>query len=182
MQSAVLPALALVIGGARSGKSALAEALVTGSGRRPVYLATSEPGDDPEMAARIAAHRARRGTAWREIEAPRDLAPALAGVTGGEAVLIDCATLWLSNLMLARADLATETEALSTALAACAGPVVVVTSEVGAGIVPDNPLARAYRDALGLLNQRLAAEAGLAVAVIAGLPLVLKGRLPAMAP
>lgn len=173
-----MPALSMVIGGARSGKSALAERLVLASGRTPVYLATAEAHDD-EMAARIAAHQAARaGTGWRTVEAPRDLAPALADATVGEAVLLDCATLWLTNAILAGADLATEQAALLAALAGCKAPVVVVTNEVGLSIVPENALARAFRDAQGRLNQRLAAEAGLVVAVWAGLPLVLKGALP----
>jgi adenosylcobinamide kinase/adenosylcobinamide-phosphate guanylyltransferase len=170
------PALSLVIGGARSGKSAFAERLVGASGRAPVYLATAEAQDD-EMAARIAAHRARR-PGWRTVEAPRELASALAGAAAGEIVLLDCATMWLSNALLAGADLAAEEARLIAALGACAGPVVVVTNEVGLSIVPDNALARAFRDAQGRLNQRLAASAGLVVAVWAGLPLVLKGALP----
>lgn len=173
-----LPALSVVIGGARSGKSALAERLVLGSGRAPVYLATAEAWDD-EMAARIGAHRAaRQGAGWRTVEAPRDLAAVLAGAAPGEAVLLDCATLWLTNVMLGGADLAAVEAELSAALAACPAPVVVVTNEVGLSIVPENALARAFRDAQGRLNQRLAAEAGLVVAVWAGLPLVLKGALP----
>ena len=173
-----LPALSVVIGGARSGKSALAERLVLGSGRAPVYLATAEAWDD-EMAARIGAHRdARAGAGWRTVEAPRDVGAALAGVSADQAVLLDCATLWLTNVMLGGADLAAEETALLAALAACAAPVVVVTNEVGLSIVPENALARAFRDAQGRLNQRLAAQAGLVVAVWAGLPLVLKGALP----
>lgn len=174
-----LPDLSLVIGGARSGKSALAERLVLGSGRAPVYVATAELRADAEMAVRIAAHRARRAGHWRELEAPQDLAGALGTARPDEAVLIDCATLWLSNILLADADLAAETETLCAALNACPAPVVIVSSEVGAGIVPQNALARRFRDAQGLLNQRLAARAGLVVAVIAGLPLTLKGQLPA---
>lgn len=129
------------------------------------------------MRARIAEHRDRR-TGWRTIEAPRDVAGALAQVAPGDAVLLDCATLWLTNVMLAGEDVAAAGDALMAALAACPAPVVVVTNEVGLSIVPENALARAFRDAQGRLNQRLAAQAGLAVAVWAGLPLVLKGRLP----
>lgn len=167
--------LTLVLGGAGSGKSAYAEGLVTASGRAPVYLATAEPWDD-EMAARIAAHRAARAAdGWRTVEAPRDLPGALAGIAAGDAVLIDCATLWLSNLMLADADLPAAETALFAALAACPAPVVVVSNEVGLGIVPDNALARRFRYAQGGLNRRLAERAGLVVAVMAGLPLALKG-------
>lgn len=146
------------------------------SGRAPVYIATAQAWDD-EMRARIAEHRARR-TEWRTIEAPRDIASALARAGPGDAVLLDCATLWLTNAMLAGEDLAAAQDDLCTALAACPAPVVVVTNEVGLSIVPENALARAFRDVQGRLNQRLAAQAGLAVAVWAGLPLVLKGRLP----
>jgi len=166
-----------VIGGARSGKSRLAEQLVTISGRPLVYIATAEAWDD-EMRARIAAHQADRGADWHTVEAPHDPSAALASVPAGAAVLIDCATLWLSNRLLAGADLAAETEALLAALAACEAPVVVVTNEVGWSIVPDNALARQFRDAQGRLNQHLASAAGLVVAVMAGLPLVLKGELP----
>lgn len=168
----------MVIGGARSGKSRLAEQLVTIAGRTRVYIATAEAWDD-EMRARIATHQADRGAGWHTVEAPQGLSATLAQVPEGAVVLIDCATLWLTNRLLAGADLAVETEALLAALAACKAPVVVVTNEVGWSIVPDNALARQFRDAQGRLNQRLAAAAGLVVAVIAGLPLVLKGTLPA---
>jgi adenosylcobinamide kinase / adenosylcobinamide-phosphate guanylyltransferase len=171
-----LPPLTLVIGGARSGKSRFAEGLVLATGRLRLYLATAEAWDE-EMRTRIAAHRDGR-TGWQTIEVPQDVAGALRAVPAGAAVLLDCATLWLTNRMLAGADLAADGEALIAALAACASPVVVVTNEVGLSIVPENAMARAFRDAQGRLNQRLAAEAGLAVAVWAGLPLVLKGRLP----
>ena len=173
-----VPHLSIVIGGARSGKSRLAEQLVTIAGRARIYIATAE-GRDDEMRARIAAHQADRGADWQTVEAPHELSAALATVPEGAVVLIDCATLWLTNRLLAGADLDAETDALLTALAACKARVVVVTGEVGWSIVPDNALARQFRDAQGRLNQRLAAEAGLVVAVIAGLPLVLKGTLPA---
>ena len=166
----------MVIGGAASGKSVLAEGLVTGTGLRRVYLATAQAWDD-EMRDRIAVHRDRR-EGWATVEAPRDVAGALAGVPAGSVVLLDCATLWLTNVLLEGADVAVEEGALLAALAACAAPVVVVTNEVGLSIVPDNALARAFRDAQGRLNQRLAAQAGLVVAVWAGLPLVLKGQSP----
>lgn len=172
-----MPALSFVTGGARSGKSRLAERLVQQAGAGlPTYIATAQAFDD-EMADRIERHRAERGPGWRTVEAPLDLAGALQAAEG--AVLVDCATLWLSNHLLAGHDLQRESNALLAALACTAVPVVVVSNEVGWGIVPENPLARRFRDAQGWLNQRLAAQAGLAVAVISGLPVVLKGSLPA---
>jgi adenosyl cobinamide kinase/adenosyl cobinamide phosphate guanylyltransferase len=126
------------------------------------------------MAARIKAHRARRGAEWRTVEAPRDLAAALAAC-GRMPVLVDCLTLWLSNLMLAEADIDAEVERLETALAAAAAPVVLVANEVGSGIVPDHPLGRRFRDLQGTLNQRLAAGADRVVLMVAGLPLAVKG-------
>jgi adenosylcobinamide kinase / adenosylcobinamide-phosphate guanylyltransferase len=171
-----LPPLTVVIGGAASGKSMVAEGLVTRTGLSRVYLATAEARDD-EMRSRIVAHRDRRA-GWATVEAPRDVAGALAGVATGSVVLLDCATLWLTNVMLGGGDVAAEEAALLAALRACAAPAVVVTNEVGLSIVPDNALARAFRDAQGRLNQRLAAQAGLVVAVWAGLPLVLKGTSP----
>lgn len=171
-----LSALSLVIGGARSGKSRFAEGLVTATGRPRIYLATAEAWDD-EMRTRIAAHRDGRSD-WQTVEAPHDVNKALAAVPAGAAVLLDCVTLWLTNRMLAGADLEAEGTALLASLATCAAPVVVVTNEVGLSIVPENAMARAFRDAQGRLNQRLASQAGLAVAVWAGLPVVLKGHLP----
>lgn len=141
------------------------------------YIATAEAWDD-EMRDRIARHQQDRGGDWITVEAPLDLPAALAVAGSDEIVLIDCATLWLTNHLLADHDLSLETTALITALATCAAPVVMVSNEVGWGIVPDNALARQFRDAQGRLNQRLAAEAELVVTVIAGLPLVLKGGLP----
>lgn len=171
------PRLTLVIGGARSGKSAWAEGLATAAGRPRLYLATAQPFDD-EMAARIAHHRAGR-QGWTTVETPHDLAAALAAVPADAVALVDCATLWLSNRMLAGADLAAEIPALLAALAACPAPVIVVTNEVGLSIVPDNALARRFRDEQGRLNQRMAAAADLVVALWAGLPLVLKGQVSA---
>jgi adenosylcobinamide kinase / adenosylcobinamide-phosphate guanylyltransferase len=181
--------LALVIGGARSGKSGLAERLVRhrAGALPPVYLATAgDPAGDAEMAARIAAHREARGPGWITRECGVDPGPALAEVAPGQAVLVDCATLWLGAVLLSGPGGATlepeDVDAavlrLLDALGRCRGPVTVVSNEVGQGIVPDNALARRFRDAQGRLNQRLAARADLVVTVIAGLPLVLKGRLP----
>jgi len=171
----VCPHLTLVLGGARSGKSRYAESLITAHPPPWVYVATAEALDD-EMRARIADHRARRGADWRVVEAPRDLAGALMGLGEGGAVLVDCLTLWLSNRMLADADLESESTRLQTALADIAAPVVLVSNEVGFGIVPDNALARRFRDAQGWLNQRMAAVAARVVLMVAGLPLVVKER------
>lgn len=175
--SGSLPPLTLVVGGARSGKSAFAERLITGTARPRRYIATAEAWDD-EMRARIDQHRQDRGSAWVTVEAPLDLPAALANVHPDEAVLLDCATLWLTNHLLADHDLADLTAGLVAALAACPAPVVIVSNEVGWGIVPENALARRFRDEQGRLNQRLAEKADLVVTVIAGLPLALKGQLP----
>jgi adenosylcobinamide kinase/adenosylcobinamide-phosphate guanylyltransferase len=172
-----LSPLTLVVGGARSGKSAFAEALVTASGRPRRYVATAEAWDD-EMRQRIAQHQRDRGGDWVTVEAPLDLTAALAGARADEAVLVDCATLWLTNHLLADHDIAVETERLLRALEACPAPVLVVSNETGWGIVPENALARRFRDEQGRLNQRLAQRASLVVTVIAGLPMVLKGSLP----
>jgi adenosylcobinamide kinase/adenosylcobinamide-phosphate guanylyltransferase len=167
--------LSLVLGGARSGKSRYAESLITALPPPWSYVATAEAGD-AEMAARIAAHRARRGSSWRTIEAPRDLAAAIKSCHT-TPVLVDCLTLWLSNLMLADADVNAEVGRLEEALAATVAPVVLVANEVGSGIVPDHALGRKFRDLQGLLNQRIAARADRVVLMVAGLPLALKGAL-----
>ena len=167
-----------MLGGARSGKSRYAESLITALPAPWAYVATAEAGDE-EMAARIIAHRARRSADWRTLEAPRDLAAALAACEK-MPVLIDCLTLWLSNLMLAEADIDAEVERLETALGAIAAPVVMVANEVGSGIVPDHPLGRRFRDLQGSLNQRLAADAERVVLMVAGLPLALKGPVKEM--
>ena len=166
--------LTLVLGGARSGKSALAEALVTAHPGPWHYLATAE-ARDPEMADRIACHQTRRGAGWITREVPTDLVGALDGTAPRRPVLVDCLTLWLSNLMLADADLDAESERLAAALADPRGPWVVVANEVGLGIVPDNPLARRFRDAAGRRNPRVAALADAVVLTVAGLPLRVKG-------
>lgn len=163
----------LVLGGARSGKSRHAEALVMGHSPPWLYVATAEPGD-AEMRARIAIHRGRRGAGWRTVEAPLALAAALTETPEAPA-LVDCMTLWLSNLMLAGVDHDAAADALEAALRRRAASTVLVANEVGSGIVPDNALARRFRDAAGLLNQRIAALADRVVLVMAGLPLVLKG-------
>lgn len=166
----------LVLGGARSGKSAHAEALIASLGApEAIYIATGAAGD-AEMAARIAAHRARRGPMWTTIEAPLDLAAALLEADTRPA-LVDCLTLWVSNLMHVGRDVAAEGERLCAALAAASAPVVLVSNEVGLGIVPDNALARAFRDEAGRLNQRVAACCARVVFVAAGLPLTLKNEI-----
>jgi adenosylcobinamide kinase/adenosylcobinamide-phosphate guanylyltransferase len=167
--------LTLVLGGARSGKSRYAEGLITALPPRWTYIATAEAGDD-EMAARIAGHRARRGTQWHTVEASRALVQALSAC-GAEPVLVDCLTLWLSNLMLAEADIDAETVQLEQVLAAANGPRVLVANEVGSGIVPSTALGRRFRDQQGLLNQRIAACAERVILTVAGLPLALKGTL-----
>ncbi|MCU0837295.1 MAG: bifunctional adenosylcobinamide kinase/adenosylcobinamide-phosphate guanylyltransferase [Rhodospirillales bacterium] len=170
-----LPAVTLVLGGARSGKSRYAEGLVEAAGSG-LYVATAEAGDD-EMAARIAQHRARRGTAWTTHEEPLDLADALRRLAIAERpILVDCLTLWLANVMAAGRDIAEETAALTRLLGRLAGPVVFVANEVGLGLVPETPLGRAFRDEAGRLNQAVAAVADRVVFVAAGLPLLLKGE------
>jgi adenosylcobinamide kinase/adenosylcobinamide-phosphate guanylyltransferase len=162
-----------VLGGAASGKSRHAEALVSASPGPWDYLATAE-ARDAEMAERIALHRARRGPGWRTREAPRELAQALAATPDGRPLLVDCLTLWLTNVVLADADAAAEAERLAAALAAPRGPWVVVSNEVGLGIVPENALARRFRDLAGRLNERVAAVADRVVLVVAGLPVTVK--------
>jgi len=173
-----LPPLTLVLGGARSGKSRFAEALVEGAARCGTYCATAEAGDD-EMAARIAAHRARRGPFWRAIETPLALADAIAAEANPERpLLVDCLTLWLSNLLMADAAIDEAFASLHAALRDAAGPVVLVANEVGLGVVPETPLGRRFRDEAGRLNQEIAALTDCVVFVAAGLPLVLKDISP----
>ena len=170
-----VPKLTFVLGGARSGKSRYAESLITALPPPWVYVATAEASDD-EMAERIKSHRERRGVQWRTVEAPRELAKALSGC-GDEPVLVDCLTLWLSNLMLAEANIEEETTQLEKTLAVANGPLVMVANEVGSGIVPSYPLGRRFRDLQGILNQRIAARAERVILMVAGLPLALKGTL-----
>lgn len=165
----------LILGGARSGKSALAERRAFDSGLEVAYVATAEAGDT-EMGARIAAHRARRPDHWATVEAPRDLAAALrAHARPGRLLLVDCLTLWLANLVAEDDVLERERGALLGALPGLAGEIVVVSNEVGLGIVPDNALARRFRDAAGRLNQDVAAVCERVTFIAAGLPLTLKG-------
>jgi adenosylcobinamide kinase/adenosylcobinamide-phosphate guanylyltransferase len=164
--------LVLVLGGARSGKSSHAETLVAGLPPPWVYIATGQALDD-EMAERIAAHRRRRGRDWLTVEAPLDLADAI-DAAGSGPVLVDCLTLWLSNHLLAGSDLDNESVKLEATLARRTGFVALVANEVGLGIVPENVLARRFRDAAGRLNQRLAARADSVVLMVAGLPMQVK--------
>ncbi len=169
-----LAPVTLILGGARSGKSRYGEALVERQPGASIYLATAEAGD-AEMAARIAAHRARRGDRWTTVEAPLDLVGALERETGPrQAVLVDCLTLWLSNLMGAGRDVAGECEGLIAALPGLSGPIVFVSNEVGQGIVPDNAAARAFIDHAGRLHQNLAEVAQRVVFMTAGLPQEIK--------
>ena len=174
---AFLPRATLVLGGARSGKSAYAENLLPArAGGRAVYLATATAGDD-EMAERIAAHRARRGDGWETTEEPPDLAAALRrpdAPADGAGVLVDRLTLWLTNLIAEGADIGRARARLVATIAALRGPVLLVANEVGLGIVPDNALARRFRDHAGRLNQAVAATAERVVFIAAGLPLILK--------
>jgi adenosylcobinamide kinase/adenosylcobinamide-phosphate guanylyltransferase len=157
--------LTLVLGGARSGKSRFAESLITALPPPWIYAATGQ-ALDAEMAERIAAHRARRGAGWATVEAPRDLAATLEAYATAP-ILVDCLTLWLSNLMMAETAIEAEFDRLEHALAKATGPVVLVANEVGSGIVPDNALARRFRDLQGWLNQRIAAQADRVVLVVA---------------
>lgn len=170
------PGVTLVLGGARSGKSRFAESLVAEGRGRSIYVATAEPVDD-EMVRRIEAHRVRRGPAWRTVEAPVELARAIGREsTPRTCLLVDCLTVWLGNLMHHERDIDAAGTALLASLAAAPGPVVLVANEVGLGIVPDNAMARAFRDHAGRLNQAVARVAGTVYFVAAGIPVTLKGR------
>jgi len=164
----------LVLGGARSGKSVYAEKLVENSGRPMVYIATGEAGDE-EMSDRIAHHQQRRGDDWQTIEAPLDVCGALQQVAGDSIVLLDCVTLWVSNLMAAECDVEVEVQKFCAVLAELRCDVVVVSNEVGLGIVSDNALARRFRDEAGRANQMIADACDKVVFVIAGQAMVMKG-------
>ena len=162
-----------MLGGARSGKSSYAERSLTTADTAPwIYIATAQALDD-EMHDRIAEHRRRRGDGWRTVEAPIDLAGALRA-HGETPVLVDCLTLWLTNMMLDDHDIAAATDALEEALADRIAPTVLVSNEVGLGIVPETKLGRLFRDEAGRLNQRIAARAGHVVLMVAGLPMTVK--------
>jgi adenosylcobinamide kinase/adenosylcobinamide-phosphate guanylyltransferase len=163
----------LITGGARSGKSTRAEVRTRDFAGQPIYLATAE-ALDAEMSERIARHRARRGPEWIAHEVPLELAQAIIATDGGGARLVDCLTLWLSNLIHAERDVELETSRLARTLSAQRSPVVLVTNEVGLGIVPDNALARRFRDAAGVMNQTIAGVAEEVEFVVAGLPMRVK--------
>jgi len=168
----------LVLGGARSGKSAYAQTLAEAAAAERIFIATAEAGDE-EMAARIARHRAERGAPWTTIEAPLALAEALqAKARPGRVVLVDCLTLWLSNLMCAERDVEAEVGRLAGAITLLEGPVIFVSNEVGMGIVPETMLARVFRDAQGRLNRDIAAACDAVVLLAAGLPTLLKPKNP----
>lgn len=166
----------LVLGGARSGKSRYAQRLAEASGRDPVFIATAE-ALDTEMGNRIARHREDRGPRWRTIEAPLDMTAALANAASPETViLVDCLTLWLTNVVLAGLDTVVEIEALAASISRLPGPAVFVSNEVGMGIVPETPLGRSFRDDQGRLNQAVAAACETVFFIAAGLPILLKPR------
>jgi len=165
--------LTFIIGGARSGKSAHAEVLVTASPSPWTYIATAQAYDE-EMRERIALHRARRGDGWATVDAPLDLTGALQALPDGQPVLVDCLTLWLTNHMLAEHDVEAECRRLADMLSRPRGLWFVVSNEVGQGIVPDNALARRFRDAAGRLNQQVAAIADSVLLMVAGLPVKVK--------
>ena len=165
--------LTFVLGGARSGKSRHAETLVSACPAPWTYLATAQAFDD-EMRERIALHRDRRDGRWHTVEAPLELADAIGRIPGGQALLVDCLTLWLTNVMLAERNVEKACEELAAALARPRGPWFVVSNEVGLGIVPDNRLGRDFRDAAGRLNQMIAAKADAVLFMVAGLPMKVK--------
>lgn len=163
----------LITGGARSGKSRLAEEWTLNAGTPAIYVATAQ-AFDAEMEARIAEHQARRGENWTTLAEPLDLVGTLASTDGQGPRLIDCLTLWLSNLFAADRDWESAAHELAKALRKQSSPVVLVTNEVGAGIVPENALARSFRDAQGRLNQTIAAEVDEVYLAVAGYPLKVK--------
>ena len=163
----------LITGGARSGKSRIAETWVAAHGPRPIYIATAEAWD-AEMEARIAAHIERRGTDWVTVQEPLDLIGALTQNDGTGPVLVDCLTLWLSNMMHAERDWRAAAHTLADALPQLSSEVTFVTNEVGGGIVPENALARAFRDAAGEVNQVIAAAVDEVYLAVAGYPLKVK--------
>lgn len=180
--SLAIPSLTLVTGGARAGKSRFALSLLSNASS-VTYIASAEPLDE-EMRVRIARHQAERPATWRTVEAPIELAAAIAAAPVSDALIIDCLTVWVSNLLLRETEAAPgwvpgePADQVLRALRARAAPAIAVTNEVGLGVVPPTGLGRVYRDALGEVNQRFAAIAGTVVFLVAGIPLVIKGSLP----
>ena len=170
--------LTLVLGGARSGKSRFAQdAGEAAAGlSRPVMIVTGQAFDD-EMADRISRHQADRGGRWRTVEAPLELAEALGRLTARDVAVVDCLTLWLTNVMLGEGDVEAHADRLVMALAACPARLWLVSNEVGWGLAPETPLGRAFRDEAGRLHQKIAAVADTVCLIVAGLPLVLKGQV-----
>lgn len=170
--------LRLIIGGARSGKSAHAQSLAETEARRrggqPVMIATAE-ALDAEMRERIARHRVERGAAWRTLETPLDPAAAIGQLGPADCAVVDCLTLWLSNLMFAEHDIEAATEVLLQAATNSQSEIILVTNEVGMSIVPENALARRFRDEAGRMSRRVAERADQVTVMFAGIPLVLKG-------
>jgi len=172
------PRVMLITGGARAGKSRYAERLMSARPARHAVIATGTAGDE-EMAERIARHKAERDKSWEVIEQPISVRSAIRNAARPDRiVLVDCLTLWISNLMADRRDIEIEVQGLVGTLHIAAGPVIIVSNEVGLGIVPDNAMARAFRDNLGRANQAIAAAADVVLFMAAGIPIVLKGALP----
>ena len=167
------PDLTLIVGGARSGKSAYAERLIRTSDPPWLYVATGQACDD-EMKRRIAEHQARRDDQWQTVEAPLELAGIIESLPPGRPALIDCLTLWLTNHMMSGCDPEEAGPVLTTALASRSGPTIAVTNEVGQGIVPIDAMPRKFRDAAGELNQAVASVAGKVVLMVAGIPMRVK--------
>ena len=170
-----MDSITLILGGARSGKSRYGEEMALGSGLKPAYIATAEAWDD-EMRERIAVHQDRRfGRGWLEIEAPLGLAEAIAENAAEDRVLlIDCLTLWLTNLMMAKRDIDAAASTLLAVLARAPGQSILISNEVGFGIVPENAMARRFRDLAGRLHQDIARDANQVLLMVAGLPVVVK--------
>lgn len=165
----------LILGGARSGKSRLALERAETVGQRRTFIATAEAWDD-EMADRIARHKAERGVGWSTVEAPLDLVPTLeAAASDCDVCFVDCLTLWLSNLMHHDRDVDVQAQQLCEAISSMSVPIILVSNEVGLGLVPETPLGRAFRDAQGRLNQAVAKVCDRVEFVAAGLPITLKG-------
>ncbi|TDK38700.1 bifunctional adenosylcobinamide kinase/adenosylcobinamide-phosphate guanylyltransferase [Rhizobium deserti] len=167
--------VSFVLGGARSGKSGFAERLALESGLDRHYVATGQPFDD-EMRLRIMQHQADRGAGWTTHETAVDLAPLLGQIDSpSRVIVVDCLTLWVTNLMMEEMDIGQATDAIVHVLSGCSARLVLVSNEVGMGIVPDNRMAREFRDHAGRLHQRIAAEADEVIFMAAGLPLKMKG-------